>query len=377
MAERTPAAASGGGPVRVGLVGAGNISTEYLRTLARCPDVRVVAIGDLLPDAARARAAEFGIATSGEPAAVLDHPDVEIVVNLTIPAVHAEVAGEAIRAGRHVWNEKPLAIDRESGRRVLDAAAAAGVRLGCAPDTFLGDALQAARRAIADGEIGRPLTALALFQSPGPDSWHPNPAFLFQLGAGPLFDLGPYYLTALVQALGPVSRVAAVASVAQPVRVVGSGPRKGERFDVTAPSHVGALLEFEAGSSAQAVFSFDSAQPRTLLEINGTEGTLLHPDPNEFDGDVAVRRRGTREATVVARTRERSRRGTGVLELARAIREDRPHRASGELGYHVLDVMVSIGEAIERRAFVDVESRVSPAPPLPDDWDPTASTLGG
>jgi predicted dehydrogenase len=371
------AGTGGAGPVGVGLIGAGNISSEYLRTLSRFPDVRVVTIGDLLPSAARSRAAEFGIATAGEPAVVLDHPDVEVVVNLTIPAAHAEVAEAAIAAGKHVWNEKPLAVDRDSGRRLVDAAAAAGVRLGCAPDTFLGEGLQAAQRAIAAGEIGRPLTALALFQSPGPDSWHPNPAFLFQTGAGPMFDVGPYYLTALIQALGPVARVAGLASIAQPVRVVGSGARKGERFDVTAPSHVGALIEFVSGCSAQAIFSFDSAQPRALLEINGTEGTLVHPDPNEFDGDLAIRRPGSRKPTVVARTRERSRRGTGVLELARAIREDRPHRASGELGYHVLDVMVSIGEAIERRVFVDVESRVTPAPVLPDDWDPTASTVGG
>src|SRR4029079_6010280 len=178
------------------------------------------------------------------------------------------------------------------GRAVLAAAAEAGLRVGCAHDTFLGAGLQTVRRLIEAEAIGRPLTGLALLQSPGPDAWHPNPAFLFQTGAGPLFDIGPYYLTALVQAFGAVWRVAALASTAHAVRVIGAGPRKGEAFDVTAPSHVAALLEFVDGRWGQVVFSFDSGFPRTLLEVNGTEGTLISPDPNEFDGDVSIRRAG-------------------------------------------------------------------------------------
>jgi predicted dehydrogenase len=364
------------GPVGIGIIGAGNISSEYVENLAAFPDTNVLAIGDLVPEVARAKAAEHGIAAAaGTPATVLGHPQVEIVVNLTIPAAHADVAEQALAAGRHVWNEKPLALDRSSARRLLDLASDAGLRLGGAPDTFLGDGLQAARRAIDDGTIGRPMTALAILQSPGPDAWHPNPAFLFQQGAGPLFDLGPYYLTALVQAFGAVARVGGLASTARPTRTIGAGPRKGETFEVTAPSHVGALLEFEAGSSAQAIFSFDSALPRILLEITGSDATLILPDPNEFDGEVRVRRRGAGSAEVVAATRERSGRGTGVLDMARAIREDRPHRADGALAFHVLDVMVSILESIESGGFVDVASRVARASVLPDDWDPGAATL--
>ncbi len=363
------------GPVGIGIIGAGNISSEYVENLAAFPDTTVLAIGDLVPEVARAKAAEHGIAAGGTPATVLGHPDVEIVVNLTIPAAHAVVAEQALAAGRHVWNEKPLALDRSSARRLLDLASDAGLRLGGAPDTFLGDGLQAARRAIDDGTIGRPMTALAILQSPGPDAWHPNPAFLFQQGAGPLFDLGPYYLTALVQAFGAVARVGGLASTARPTRTIGAGPRKGETFDVTAPSHVGALLEFEAGPSAQAIFSFDSALPRILLEITGSDATLILPDPNEFDGEVRVRRRGAGSADVVAATRQRSGRGTGVLDMARAIRENRPHRADGALAFHVLDVMVSILESIESGGFVDVASRVARASVLPDDWDPGAATL--
>ena len=364
------------GPVGVGIVGAGVISETYLRNLTSFPDTRVVAIGDLRPEAAQARAREFGVATAGSMDVVLAQPDVEIVVNLTIPAAHAEVALAAIEAGRHVWNEKPLALDRVAGRALLDAAAAAGLRVGCAPDTFLGAGLQTARRLIEDGAIGDPLTALALLQSPGPDAWHPNPAFLFQRGGGPLFDLGPYYLTALVQVFGPVAAVAASASRASSERTIGSGPRAGERFAVTEPTHVGALLRFHGGASAQAIFSFESALPRTLLEISGRDATMMLPDPNEFDGEVRRRRPRTEAADLLARTTAQSSRGTGVLDMARAIRAGWPHRADGTLAFHVLDVMTAILEAAEGGTVVAVDSTMAIPDLLPDDWDPTGSTLG-
>jgi predicted dehydrogenase len=363
------------GPVGIGVIGAGLISSTYLENLNRFPDTTVLAIGDIRPEVAQARAMEHDVPRGGDVATVLDHPEVEIVVNLTTPAAHVEVAEAALAAGKHVWNEKPLALDRAGGARLLARANGARLRIGCAPDTFLGDGLQAARRALDDGVIGRPLTALALFQNPGPDAWHPNPAFLFQVGAGPLFDLGPYYLTALVQAFGPVSEVAAIGSTARATRHIGSGPNAGQPFDVTAPSHVGALIRFASGQSAQTIFSFDSAVHRTLLEINGTDGTMLVPDPNEFDGAVAVRRGSSDVTETVATTTARSTRGTGVLDMARAIRAGRPHRADGALAYHVLDVMASITDSIEACTFVEVESRVERAEPLPPDWDPLASTL--
>ena len=366
---------SGSGPVGIGIVGAGVISDTYIENLSSFPDTAVLAIGDLRPDVARAKAAEHGIGVGGDVDVVLGHPDVEIVVNLTIPAAHAEVAERALAAGRHVWNEKPLALDRAAGRAVLDRADGAGLRVGCAPDTFLGAGLQTVRRLIEADAIGAPLTALALLQSPGPDSWHPNPAFLFQAGGGPLFDIGPYYLTALVQTLGPIGSVAAVASKARDRRVIGSGPKAGESFEVTMASHVGALIRFAGGQSAQVVFSFDSALSRILLEVTGRDATMILPDPNEFDGDVGIRRRGSAVAEVVARTEARATRGTGVLDMARAIRADRPHRADGALAYHVLDVMVAIGEAAESGAFVPVESSVAIAELLPDDWDPHAATV--
>jgi predicted dehydrogenase len=363
------------GPVGIGVIGAGTISDTYLENLTGFADTEVLAIGDIVLKAAKEKADKYDVPAVGDVATVLDHPGVEIVVNLTIPAAHAEVASQVIAAGKHVWNEKPLALDRFSGQRLLSDAAAAGLRVGCAPDTFLGSGLQTACRLIEQGIIGTPLTALALLQLPGPEAWHPNPAFLYAAGAGPLFDLGPYYLTALVQVFGSVASVAALGSKARERRVIGSGPKAGEEFDVTVPSHVSTLAQFESGQSAQAIFSFDSALPRTLLEVNGTDATMLFPDPNQFDGEVAIRRRGGEDWETVATTTAKSFRGTGVLDMARAVREGRPHRAQGALAYHVLDTMIAIAESVESRAFVEVESSIDKPLLLPEDWDPLGRTI--
>lgn len=362
--------------VGVGVIGAGVISDAYLKSMQSFPDLNVVAIGDLRPEAAKAKAEEFGIETHGGPEAVLGHPDVEIVVNLTIPIAHVEVALAAVAAGKHVWSEKPFSLDQESGLKLLATAQDAGLRLGCAPDTFLGPGLQTARRLIEKGEIGQPLTALTLMQSPGPESWHPNPAFLFQEGAGPLYDIGPYYLTALVQSFGPVAAVAGLGSKSRDKRVIGSGPLAGQEFDVTVPSHVSAIARFESGQSSQSIFSFDSPLPRSgFVEITGLEGTIALPDPNTFAGEIKIRRRDGEDWETIAETTATAERGTGVLDLARAIREDRPHRATGALAFHVVDVMASITESIDTGAFVDVTSTVEIPAVLPDDWDAHAATL--
>jgi predicted dehydrogenase len=373
--ESMSQSANGSGPVRIGVIGAGVISTEYLRNLTGLPDLDVRAVGDLDVERARAQATAFGVPGSGPVAAVLADEEIELVVNLTVPQAHVDVALQAIAAGKHVWNEKPIGLDRESTRKLLDAARASGLRVATAPDTFLGPGIQTARRLIESGSIGSPLTALTLLQSPGPESWHPNPDFLFQDGAGPLFDLGPYYLTALVQLLGPVAQVSAVSSRARAVRTIGSGPRAGQQFDVTVPTHVAAIYRFAGGASAQCLFSFDSAVRRRQVEIAGTEGTLAVPDPNTFTGEIVVNRMDGWGVTVPAAPSPKTR-GIGVLELARAVRAGQPERASGELGEHVLDVMISTIEAAERGGPVDVASTVEVGPALPEDWDPTAATLG-
>jgi predicted dehydrogenase len=364
----------GTGKVGVGLIGAGVISGQYLENLTSFPDLDVRFIADIDLERAQAQAEKFGVPGSGTVEQLLQDDEIEIVVNLTIPKVHVEVALQVLAAGKHVWTEKPFALDRESGTTLLDAAHAAGLRVATAPDTFLGAGLQSARRLLESGRIGAPLTALTLLQSPGPESWHPNPDFLFQEGAGPLFDVGPYYLTALVQLFGPVARVSAVSGKAKPVRVIGSGPRAGETFEVTVPTHVAALYQFESGQTAQSTFSFDSKLRRTQFEVAGVDGTLVVPDPNNFDGELAVWGDGE-TAEVIPAVGATTTRGSGVLELARAIRAGRPERASGEQAFHILDIMVSTIEAAESGEPVEVASTVTLAPPLPEDWDPLEQTL--
>lgn len=366
---------TGSGRVGVGVIGAGVISTQYLDNLTVFPDVEVLFVADIDLERARTQAELYGVPGSGTTEELLAHPGIEIVVNLTIPAAHVEVAMRALAAGKNVWTEKPIALDRASGRELLAEAAKRGLRVATAPDTFLGAGLQAGKRLIETGRIGVPLTALTLFQGPGPEAWHPNPDFLYAVGAGPLFDMGPYYITTLVQNLGPVKRVAATASTSRDTRVIGSGPRAGEEFPVNVPTHVSALIEFESGASAQSVFSFQSSLQRNgFVEIAGSSGTIVFPDPNQFDGDLLLWTDGSTDPETVPSTALGGR-GTGVVELARAIRAGVAERASGEQAYHVLDVLVSIAEAAERGEFVTVESTVGLAASLPDGWDPREATL--
>jgi predicted dehydrogenase len=364
------------GPVGVGVIGAGNISTQYLTTLTVLPDLRVLFVADLDLERARVQAEAFGVPRHGSVEQLLADDGIEIVVNLTIPAVHAEVGRRIIAAGRNVWSEKPLALDHESGRALLAAADAAGLRVACAPDTVLGPGIQSALRAIARGDIGEPLTALTLFQVPGPESWHPDPEFLFARGAGPLFDMGPYYLSTLVHAFGSIERVSAVSSTSHTTRTIGSGPRAGTSFPVGVPTHHAAIIGFVSGQSAQSTFSFQDAQKRMgFVEISGTEGTIVLPDPNRFDGDSTLWRSGTEEPTTLAAVGRAYGRGTGVLDLARSIRHGVAERASGAIAAHVLDAMLAITLAAETRAPVELHSAIDRPEPLPEDWDPAAATL--
>ncbi|MEV0587012.1 Gfo/Idh/MocA family oxidoreductase [Nonomuraea sp. NPDC050310] len=361
----------------VAVVGCGTISHAYLRNLTAFPDIEVIGCADLDVERATEVAAQYGVPYAGEPAEIIARPEVSIVVNLTVPAAHVEVSLAAIRAGKHVYVEKPLALDAEAGRALLAEADAAGLRVGCAPDTFLGAGLQTAQRAVADGLIGTPGSAITLLQGPGPESWHPSPQFLYQRGAGPLFDMGPYYLTALAVLFGPVTRVAANGSRAHTRRTIGSGPLAGTGFDVEVLTHVSALLEFASGATATSVFSFDSPLPRHgFVEITGTEATLAAPDPNTFTGPVRLRRTGSGDWAELPVGGSTAGRGTGVAEMARALAAGVPHRASGELALHVLDVMTAILRSAESAEFVPVTSGFAPVPPLPDGWDPAVALPG-
>lgn len=362
--------------VAVGVVGAGFISDTYLENLTAFPDIRVVGVADLDVDRARGQAAKYGVPWSGSFSDLLALPEVEIVVNLTVPAVHVEISLAAVEAGKHVWTEKPIGLDRQTVRKLLDRAREKGVRVAGAPDTVLGAGQQTALRALADGRIGAPATALALFQTPGPEGWHPAPEFLFQEGGGPLLDIGPYYLTQLVQVFGAVRKVTGIGGRGRETRVIGSGPRAGTEFPVTVPTTVSALVEFVRGGSAQVLLTFDSALRRTgFVEISGVLGTAVLPDPNRFDGSTVLHLAGGEGPEEVAAVGHAASRGVGVLELARAIRAGVPERASGEVAYHVVDVMVAVEESMARGAGVEVASRVGAGEPLPVGWDPFSRTL--
>ena len=371
----------GSGVVGVGLIGAGNISDTYLENLGSFPDVEVLIVGDLDTERAAAQAAKHGVPASGSAADVLAHPGVEIVINLTIPAVHAEVSSAIIAAGKHVWSEKPIAIERASALALLQQADAAGLRVGVAPDTVLGPGVQTAKRAIERGDIGRPLFAQTTMQWQGPEIFHPNPAFLFAKGAGPLFDMGPYYFSTLVHIFGPVAAVAAMGLKAVDDRTILVGPDAGRTFPVEVPSTITVLAQFEGGGQSQSLLSTDSPLRRHgVVEISGTEGTITLPDPNTFSGRTAIIRPlaeagGEQSWTEVLEEGTVVGRGLGVLDLARAIRTGRAHRATGELGYHVLDTMMAAEESAERREFVTVHSSVAPIEAMPVDFDPFARTV--
>ena len=371
------------GPVGVGFIGTGMISNTYLENLTKFPDINVIILGDLNVELAKSQAAKHGVPQWGTADDVLGHPDVEVVVNLTIPAVHAEIASKAIAEGKHVWSEKPISVDRQSGRDLLAQAEAAGLLVGVAPDTVLGPGVQTARRAIARGDIGEPLSAQTIMQYIGPDIFHPSPEFLFAKGAGPLFDMGPYYVTTLIHVFGSVERVAAVGSRSRTTRTIQAGDRVGTTFEVEVPTHVSAVAKFVDGGVSQSVFSFDSPLAKMgVVEITGTEGTLIIPDPNRFTGEVKITRAPELAAmgqdpvwTDVEVTGVYAERGLGVLDLARAARTGGKPLASGELGYHVLDTLVAIDDSISTGQMVDVESRVDRVPLVADDFDPFAATL--
>lgn len=373
------------GPVGVGLIGAGVISDQYLSNLTTFPDVRVVRVGDLDVERAQAQAEKYGVPAWGTAADVLNDPDVEVVVNLTIPAVHVEVSAAAIAAGKHVWTEKPLGLDLDGTAQLLRDAEAKGLRIGSAPDTVLGAGFQTAKRAIADGLIGTPLFAQTIFQTQGPDAWHPSPEFLFATGAGPLLDMGPYYLTGLVSLFGPVTRVSAVGSRVRTERTIATGPRAGTVFPVEVPTTVQLLTSFASGVQAQSLLSFDSALERAgVFEIHGTEGSIVIPDPNMFGGRIAYVRpmsaitdgdRGEQQWIEIEQEGADTGRGLGLLDMIRAIAEDRPHVASGALGHHVLEVMLSAERSAATGETVAIASTVAEVPAVPASFDPFVAML--
>ena len=355
-------------PLPIGIIGAGNVSSQYLNAAKFFRAFRVAAIADLELSRAEARAAEFGVEKALSVDALLADPEVELIINLTIPNAHAGVSQDILAAGKSVYSEKPLGTVREDAKPILDLAEQQNLRVGCAPDTFLGAGLQTCRKLIDDGWIGEPVGATAFMLSRGMEMWHPDPAFFYMPGAGPLFDIGPYYLTALVNLLGPVQKVSSTAKTTFSERMVTSQPNFGTKVPVTTPTHISALLSFESGAVGTLMTSFDvwaSELPR--LEVYGTEGTLSVPDPNTFGGPVRIKRGGADTWTTLPLTHgyTENSRGLGVADMAQALATGRPHRASGSLAYHVLDIMQSILEAAEAEKTLTLASRTERPAPLP------------
>ena len=354
---------------RVGIVGCGTVSGIYLSNLAKkFGNVEVAAVADLVPERARARAAEHRVPRACSVEELLADPAIEVVLNLTVPQAHVEVTLQAIAAGKHVYTEKPLSISLREGERILALARKKGVRVGAAPDTFLGAGIQSCIRLINEGAIGVPVAASAFMTCHGHESWHPDPAFYYAQGGGPVFDMGPYYFTALIALLGPAQRVCGSVKRTFPRRVIGSGPKAGQIVDVEVPTHAAGTIDFAIGTVATFVLSFDVWHAQLpCIEIYGSEGSLSVPDPNTFGGPVRLRGSDDpewRDVPVPAVFADDSR-GLGLSEMVDAVREGRPHRASGALGLHALEIMHAVHEASSAERYSTLRFPVSRPEPYP------------
>jgi predicted dehydrogenase len=355
--------------LKLGIIGCGNISPLYLKAPQHFEVLETLAVSDLDRNLAEARAKEFGIPNVLSVDELINHPDIDAVVNLTVPNSHASISLRALGAGKHVYSEKPLATDLKDARPLLELASQKNLRLACAPSTFLGATVQTARKAIDEGLIGEPVAVNAFMLHHGMEHWHPNPEFFYQPGAGPMFDMGPYYLTALVTLLGSAKRVSSSARISFKERLIASQPKAGQRFSVTTPTHIAGTLEFASGPIATLVTSFDvwhSELPK--FEIYGSEGTLSLQAPNVFGGEVKVRK--AKDDTwqtlpfVHTITDMEQGWGLGLADLAVAIRDNRPHRANGEMAYHVLELMHAFLKSSEEKKHVETESTCERPEPL-------------
>jgi predicted dehydrogenase len=336
--------------LRVGVVGCGIIGSRYVQDSPAFDNWRPVACADLDTALAAAFAEEHGLRQLSVDDLIAD-PEVELVLNLTPPRAHSALVGAALAAGKHAYTEKPLGATAEEARALVAEAARRGLRLGCAPDTFLGSAYETGRRLVEEGAIGRPLGAAATMLTGGPEAWHPNAEMFYRAGGGPLLDIAPYYLTAIVSLLGPIAAVAGFAETPTPERTLGAGPRSGETIEVEVPTHSATALRLESGALATVTVSFEaSGQYVSGLVVYGSEGSLVLPDANGFGGDVLLRRGHDEEKVEYTSRGEQEARGIGLDELVESLRAGRPHRASGELALHVL-------EAAEAAALTGDEER--------------------
>lgn len=347
--------------IKVGIIGCGNIFGSYAQVNKVYHQIEIVGCADIIPEKAKAAETEFGIKAYNSPEELLANDEIEIVVNITVPKVHAQVDKEILNAGKHVFSEKPLGVNLEEAKEVLDLAKEKGLRVGCAPDTFIGGGLQTAMKVLREGWIGKVVGVSANCAYGGPMGWHPNPDFFYKQGAGPLLDLGPYYITGLIAMFGPIKSVTAVCAKQAPKKLV-TFPieRVGEYIDVEVPQHMNAIFEFYDDVTACFTLSFDAPggnkSPR--YEIYGSKGTLYAPDPNAYGAPVLMHLTGQEEVKLpFTHNFTESMRGLGVADMAMAIKENRPHRASGELAYHALDVMLSVYKSSEEERKIYLSSK--------------------
>lgn len=349
--------------LRLGLVGCGNISPLYLKSARHFEALEFVACSDLDRDLAETRANEFDIPEVLSVDELMAHNGIDCIVNLTIPAAHAEIAKRALNAGKHVYNEKPLAAKLDDAKEIVALAKEKGLRLACAPSTFLGSTVQTAKQALDEGVIGEPIAANAFFMSHGMEHWHPNPESFYQPGAGPMFDMGPYYLTALVTLLGSVKSVTAAARISFKERTISSKPKAGQTFRVNTPTHISGTLEFVSGALATVITSFDvwhSQMPK--FEIYGSEGTVALEMPNMFGVKVEARKAkedSWQTLPFVSEHQEfEASWALALADLAWAISENRPHKASAEQALHVLELMQAFLKSAELGQRVIIGSRL-------------------
>ncbi|MFC5468020.1 Gfo/Idh/MocA family protein [Cohnella suwonensis] len=354
--------------IKVGMIGTGNISGIYFQNGNRFESMEIVACADIDVERAKAKGEEYGIRGCSVEE-LLNDPEIEMIINLTIPQAHANVCLQALEAGKHVYVEKPLAVTREDGLKVLELAKQKGLYVGCAPDTFLGGGIQTCVKLIEDGWIGTPIGATAFMLGGGPEDWHPNPEFFYQIGGGPMFDMGPYYLTALIALLGPIKTVTGMSRISFPERTIGSEPRRGHVMKPEIATHIAGVLQFEAGPIGTLLTSFDVKGGTQLprIEVYGSQGTLIVPDPNTFGGPVYIQRAGANSWSEIPLSHGKSEnaRGVGAADMAKAIQAGRKHRASGQLAYHVLEAMHGFHDASDAKAHYEMKSTCDKPAALP------------
>lgn len=355
-------------PLRIGLIGCGNISNAYFKGTAPFPNhVKIVACADLDLNRAKAKAEEHGVPKSYSPQSLLEDPEIDAVLNLTIPKAHAEVNLAALRAGKHVYCEKPFSLTQKDGQKVLAEAEKRKLYIGCAPDTVLGGGIQTCRKLIDDGHIGRPLAAVANMVCRGHESWHPSPEFYYKKGGGPLFDMGPYYLTSLVTMLGPAASVIAMAKTSFAERLITSEPLNGTKIRVETPTHLSGVVEFENSAVATIHMSFDVwANNLPLLEVYGTEGSLACPDPNTFGGEVHFWRGGGKDWAKIPLTHcDETGRGFGLADMAHAIQQKRLNRMNGSLALHVVEIMEAFHKSADTGRKIEIKTKCQQPQAIP------------